>query len=72
MNKLDKRNFMSTPEGFKKWEADCGFSSPKDAADKLGVKLRTYHRYKSHGIPDKLQRETVLDRMEQALRKARV
>lgn len=55
------------------WEAACGFPSPRDAAEKLGLPLRTYHRYKAEGLPSKLQREVILSRMEAALpRKARV
>lgn len=53
------------------WEAACGFESPVAAAKKLGLPLRTYHRYKAEGLPNKLQREIILDRMEAALPKSR-
>lgn len=65
------REILSTPAGIKAWEAECGLSGPLEAATKLGLPLRTYHRYKADGLPNKLQRETILDRMEAALPRKR-
>lgn len=66
-----RRELLAKPIGVKSWEAECGFSSPAEAAKKLGLPLRTYHRYKAEGLPNKLQREIILDRMEAALPKGR-
>lgn len=66
------RDNMALAAGVSLWEAACGFLSPVDAAQKLGLPLRTYHRYKADGLPNKLQREVILDRMESLLpRRAR-
>lgn len=68
---LVQRTLLATAEGVVMWEGHCGFLSPVDAAKKLGLPLRTYHRYKAEGLPNKLQREVILDRMEAALPKRR-
>ena len=65
-----RRVFMSMPDGVQWWESECGFG-PQEAATKLGLPLRTYHRYKAEGLPAKLQREVILDRMEAALPRKR-
>lgn len=64
-----KRDLLAT--SIAEWEALCGFPGPREAAAKLGLPLRTYHRFKADGLPNKLQREVILDRMEAALPKRR-
>lgn len=57
------RDFLATAAGVSAWEAECGFSGPAEASKKLGIPLRTYCRYKAEGLPERLQREVILDRM---------
>lgn len=67
---LASRNIMATRTGVRKWALDCRLTDV-GAAGVLGIPLRTYTRYKAEGLPNKLQRETILDRMEAALPKSR-
>lgn len=66
-----RRLHLATAEGIQWWEAESGLNSPAKAAKALGLPLRTYHRYKAEGLPQRLQREIILDRMEAALPKGR-
>jgi hypothetical protein len=60
---------FSQPGGVEKFERMCGFHGPLEASKALGIPLRTYCRYKADGLPSKLQREVILDRMEAVLAK---
>lgn len=68
MKKSIRRESMATPLGMIQWETDVGLG-PTEAAGKLSVPLRTYFRWRSEGMPKRLQREIVLDRMEAMLGK---
>lgn len=68
MKKSIRRDAMATPLGMIQWEDDVELG-PTEAAEKLEVPLRTYFRWRSEGMPKRLQREIVLDRMETLLAK---
>lgn len=51
------------------WESACGFHGPNEASKALELPLRTYCRYKAEGLPGRLQREVILDRMETVWKK---
>jgi hypothetical protein len=62
MRKSDKRELLATTLGMIGWEQSLGIG-PTEAAEKLQIPLRTYFRWRTQGMPKKLQREVVLDRM---------
>lgn len=63
----------NTPAGIKAWLDACGFANDSEAAESIGVPLRTFSRYKSEGLPEDrpasaLMSLMLMDKMKKVLR----